>query len=97
MHDYIFTFITSMAINEGLVPQERGEKMMRIMLAKMKEQGYDGVYGVPGQLLLPLGSHHGALWDEIPGTYSSQSSVLKGKRGRPAIFFTLPNWKLRKQ
>lgn len=64
MHDYMFTFITSMAINEGLVPQKRGEKMMRIMLAKMKEQGYDGVYGVPGPLL-PVAKEDKGTWDEM--------------------------------
>ncbi|MBO7418404.1 MAG: hypothetical protein J6U14_05670 [Bacteroidaceae bacterium] len=64
MHDYMFTFITSMAINEGLVPQEQGEKMMHIMLAKMKEQGYDGVYGVPGPLL-PVAKEDKGTWDEM--------------------------------
>lgn len=64
MHDYMFTFITSMAINEGLVPQALGEKMMRIMLAKMQEQGYDGVYGVPGPLL-PVAKEDKGTWDEM--------------------------------
>lgn len=64
MHDYMFTFITSMAINEGLVPLELGKKMMRIMLAKMQEQGYDGVYGVPGPLL-PVAKEDKGTWDEM--------------------------------
>lgn len=64
MHDYMFTFITSMAINEGLVPQELGKKMMRIMLAKMQEQGYDGVYGIPGPLL-PVAKEDKGTWDEM--------------------------------
>ena len=64
MHDYMFTFITSMAINEDLVPQAQGEKMMRIMLAKMQEQGYDGVYGVPGPLL-PVAKEDKGTWDEM--------------------------------
>ena len=64
MHDYMFTFITSMAINEGLVPQELGIEMMRIMLAKMQEQGYDGVYGVPGPLL-PVAKEDKGTWDEM--------------------------------
>lgn len=64
MHDYMFTFITSMAINEGLVPQELGIEMMRIMLTKMQEQGYDGVYGVPGPLL-PVAKEDKGTWDEM--------------------------------
>ncbi len=64
MHDYMFTFISSMAINEGLVPQELGIKMMRIMLTKMQEQGYDGVYGVPGPLL-PVAKEDKGTWDEM--------------------------------
>ena len=64
MHDYMFTFITSMAINEDLVPRAQGEKMMRIMLAKMQEQGYDGVYGVPGPLL-PVAKEDKGTWDEM--------------------------------
>ena len=64
MHDYMFTFITSMAINEGLVPKSEGRKMMQIMLDKMHEQGYDGVYGVPGPLL-PVAKEDKGTWDEM--------------------------------
>ena len=51
MHDYMFTFISAMAINEGLVEQELAREVLGKMLARMQELGYDGAYGVPGPLI----------------------------------------------
>jgi len=39
-----------MAINENLVPATRGRALMRRLLTQMDRGGYDGVYGVPGNL-----------------------------------------------
>lgn len=47
-HDYLFTFATSMSINEGLIDKESGKKMLQILLDKMDEQGFgDFRHGVP--------------------------------------------------
>ena len=48
-HDYMFTFAVSMAIDEGLISNEKGKEMILILLDKLKEQGYgDFRYGIPG-------------------------------------------------
>ena len=51
VHDYMFTFISAMAINLDLVKKEEAGKILLLMLNKMKEIGYDGVYGIPGPLI----------------------------------------------
>jgi hypothetical protein len=52
MHDYMFTFAVSMAIDEGLIPKEQGKEMLLILLKKMEEQGYGDLrYGIPGNVL----------------------------------------------
>jgi hypothetical protein len=50
VHDYYFTFITAMAINEGLVPDPAvARDMLQRLLDKLDENGYgDFRYGVPG-------------------------------------------------
>jgi hypothetical protein len=49
-HDYYFTFITAMAIIEGLVPdQDTARAMLQRLLDKLDENGYGAFkYGVPG-------------------------------------------------
>ena len=64
IHDYLFTFIASMAINEGIVPKKDAAKMMRIFLNKMNELGYDGTYGVPGNLV-PVHPKDTISWEAI--------------------------------
>ena len=52
MHDYMFTFAVSMGIDEGLIPIPQGRKMMKILLAKMKAEGYGDLrYGIPGNVM----------------------------------------------
>lgn len=52
IHDYGFTFAVSMGINEGLIPIDIGKKMIKLLLAKMKEQGYGDLrYGIPGNVI----------------------------------------------
>jgi len=49
MHDYMFTFITAMAINAGLVEVDQGRTLMQRLLDKLVENGYgEFKYGVPG-------------------------------------------------
>ena len=51
LHDYMFTFISAMAINEGLVDLKRARAILKKMLDRMKEIGYAGFkYGIPGPL-----------------------------------------------
>jgi hypothetical protein len=64
MHDYMFTFISSMAINEGLVTHNRAVKILKIMLRKLKNEGYDFIYGIPGPLI-PVNSKDKGTWDEM--------------------------------
>ncbi len=52
VHDYMFTFAVSMGINEGLIPPDRGKEMLRLLLNKMREEGYGDLrYGIPGNLI----------------------------------------------
>ena len=64
MHDYMFTFITSMAINEGLVSKADGQKMLRILLNQLAKEGYDYKYGVPGPSM-PVAPEDKGTWDEM--------------------------------
>lgn len=50
LHDYYFTFITAMAINEGFVNDEKlARDAMQKLLDKLDQNGYgDYKYGVPG-------------------------------------------------
>lgn len=49
MHDYMFTFITAMAINQGLVEQPLAQQMLQRLLDELEQNGYgDFRYGVPG-------------------------------------------------
>lgn len=64
VHDYQFTFISSMAINEGLVPEKRARQILQKMLKKLKEEGYDYVYGIPGPLV-PVAKEDLGTWEEM--------------------------------
>ena len=51
IHDYGFTFAVSMGINEGLIPKSEGKKMIKLLLAKMKKEGYGDLrFGIPGNV-----------------------------------------------
>ncbi|MDH6306063.1 hypothetical protein M2459_002793 [Parabacteroides sp. PF5-5] len=64
MHDYMFTFINGMAINQGLVEKSLAKSILEKMLAKLKEEGYDFVYGVPGPLISVDPADRGT-WEEM--------------------------------
>jgi len=63
-HDYLFTFITAMAINEDIVPKTDAIKMMKFFLDKMKGLNYDGRYGIPGNLM-PVAASDTISWDAM--------------------------------
>jgi hypothetical protein len=51
MHDYMFTFAVSMGIDEGLIPEDEGRRMLLILLAQMEKEGYGDLrYGIPGNV-----------------------------------------------
>lgn len=64
MHDYMFTFISSMAINQGLVEKNLGKEILKKMLIRMDKLGYDFVYGVPGPLI-PVDINDKGRWEEM--------------------------------
>ena len=64
MHDYMFTFINGMAINQGLVDKTLAKSILKKMLKKAEEQGYDFVYGVPGPLI-PVDPKDMGTWEEM--------------------------------
>jgi len=52
LHDYYFTFVNSVAITYGLIPNDKANKIMDSLLAKMKSVGYTHFeYGLPGNLI----------------------------------------------
>ena len=52
LHDYYFTFVNGVAITYGLVPPDKANPIMDVMLAKMKEVGYTHFeLGLPGNLV----------------------------------------------
>lgn len=52
MHDYMFTFISSMAINLGLVQGDDARCILRRLLAKLRAEGYGAwEWGIPGPLI----------------------------------------------
>ncbi len=63
VHDYMFTFASAMAVNEGLVPRKKAVKAMRILLAKLDEMGFGSYkYGVPGPCI-PVAAKDTISWD----------------------------------
>ena len=52
LHDYYFTFVISVAITYGLVPEKEANLIMDALLAKIKEVGYTHFeFGLPGNLI----------------------------------------------
>lgn len=64
VHDYMFTFISAMAINQGLVEEKLARQILGQMLSRMKEECYDFVYGIPGPLL-PVADRDKQGWEEM--------------------------------
>jgi Glycogen debranching enzyme len=64
MHDYMFTFINGMAINQGLVEKELAKSILEKLLDNMKKEGYDFIYGVPGPTI-PVDPKDRGDWEEM--------------------------------
>jgi Bacterial alpha-L-rhamnosidase 6 hairpin glycosidase domain len=56
LHDYYFLWVNGIAIHYGLVPTDKANAIMDVLLAKMKEVGYTQFHmGLPGNLItVPL-------------------------------------------
>ena len=96
VHDYMFTFISAMAINEGLVDLKRARAILKKMLDRMEEIGYAGFkYGIPGPLY-PVAKEDKGKWEA-----TTKWGVLEngGLCGQTAYHFiqALYNVGLRKQ
>ena len=64
VHDYMFSFINGMAINQGLVDKRLAKSILQKLLKNMKAEGYDFVYGVPGPTI-PVDAKDKGAWDEM--------------------------------
>lgn len=64
MHDYQFSFINSMAINEGLVDKKLAKQILKKLLKNMKDEGYNFIYGIPGPTV-PVAKEDKGQWDEM--------------------------------
>ena len=64
MHDYMFTFINGMAINQGLVNPKLGKEILNKLLVQLEKDGYDFVYGVPGPTI-PVAKEDRQGWEEM--------------------------------
>lgn len=64
IHDYQFSFINSMAINEGLVDKKLAKQILKKLLKNMKDEGYDFIYGIPGPTV-PVAKEDKGQWDEM--------------------------------
>jgi hypothetical protein len=64
IHDYLFTFVSAMAVNEGLVPREEARRILASLLERMEALGYDFRYGVPGNLV-PVDAADTISWEAM--------------------------------
>ncbi|RMD81060.1 MAG: hypothetical protein D6820_05770 [Lentisphaerae bacterium] len=91
VHDYMFTFITAMAINEGIVDRERGKAMLEILWRQLEESGYGAFkYGVPGPAI-PVDAEDRSDWGPMSdwGCYENG-----GFCGQTAYHFILALYKV---
>ena len=64
IHDYAFTFVNATAIYLDLVPKARAKKLLKKMLKMLRREGFDFVYGVPGNII-PVDRKDRIGWDEM--------------------------------
>jgi len=90
VHDYMFTFITAMAINAGLVEIGPGEKMLQILLDQLEKSGYgEFKYGVPGPAI-PVELSDRGDWEPMNGWGRYENG---GFCGQTAYHFLLALYK----
>lgn len=81
VHDYGFTFAVSMGINEGLIPYDMGKEMIKILLAKMKDEGYGDLrYGIPGNVM-PIAPSDTIDWPCMSDWGQYENGGLNGMNG----------------
>ncbi|MEI6034739.1 MAG: hypothetical protein WCS65_10720 [Verrucomicrobiae bacterium] len=63
VHDYMFTFASAMAINEGLVPKRKAVGILGKLLEQLDASGFSSFqYGVPGPAI-PVAAKDTINWD----------------------------------
>ncbi|MBO5374769.1 MAG: hypothetical protein J6A54_04920 [Clostridia bacterium] len=81
VHDYGFTFAVSMGINEGLIPKDIGKKMIKILLSKMKKEGYGDLhFGIPGNVM-PVAQKDTIDWPCMSDWGRYENGGLNGMNG----------------
>lgn len=73
MHDHMFTCISAMAINLGLVGRTQAQAILRILLDKLRAEGFGSwTWGIPGPLL-PVREADGHIWEPMQrwGSYEN--------------------------
>lgn len=80
-HDYAFTFAVSMGINEGLIPDDKGREMLKILLNIMKKQGYGDLrFGIPGNAM-PVAQEDTICWPCMSDWGRYENGGLNGMNG----------------
>ena len=81
VHDYGFTFAVSMGINEGLIPKEKGAKMLKILLDIMDKEGYGDLrFGIPGNVM-PVAQEDTMYWPCMSDWGRYENGGLNGMNG----------------
>ena len=81
IHDYGFTFAVSMGINEGVIPKAEGKKMLKLLLAKMKKEGYGDLrFGIPGNVC-PIAQEDTIYWPCMSDWGRYENGGLNGMNG----------------
>ncbi|HMB02011.1 MAG TPA: GH116 family glycosyl hydrolase, partial [Spirochaetota bacterium] len=63
-HDYMFSFITAMAAIQEVIPRRTARRALNILYQKMRKQGYDFKYGVPGPCI-PVDKQDTWVWEPM--------------------------------
>ena len=81
VHDYGFTFAVSMGINEGLIDEKTGKKMLKKLLAIMQKEGYGDLrYGIPGNVM-PVAQTDTFDWPCMSDWGQYENGGLNGMNG----------------
>ena len=81
IHDYGFTFAVSMGINEGLIPDDLGKKMIKKLLSIMDKEGYGDLrFGIPGNVM-PVAQVDTIYWPCMSDWGQYENGGLNGMNG----------------
>ena len=73
VHDYMFTYVSAMAINQNLVEPTRARQVLQTLLGKLRTEGYgDWKWGIPGPLI-SVSESDGHIWEPMQrwGSYEN--------------------------